>query len=93
MKKAIVECLIANFFTFTLFLFHIILYKNLFLCRFAFDFFADFTTNKFDADVVVCAFGNDDVGVAFRRFDKLEVHRANGCKILRDDRFDRSAAL
>ena len=57
------------------------------------NFFADFAANKFDADVVVCAFGNNQIGVAFRRLDKLEVHRAHGGVILRDDGFDRATAF
>src|SRR5579883_3238053 len=40
--------------------------------------------NQFDGDVVLAALRHDDVGVAFRRLDKGNVHRSDGGKILRD---------
>ena len=37
------------------------------------------------ADLREAGFGDDDIGVAFARLDKFEMHRANGEQILVND--------
>src|SRR5690349_449356 len=53
----------------------------------------DVAGDEVNADLVEPAFGDDHVGVAFRRLDELQVHRPHGRLVLRDDGFDGAAAL
>lgn len=53
----------------------------------------NFLDDEVNSNFVAAAFGNDDVGVAFGRFDKFHVHRANGAQVLLDDGFSGAAAL
>ena len=44
--------------------------------------------HQINCDVVLSAFRNNDVRVAFRRFNKLIVHRSDDGHILLNDRID-----
>src|ERR1035437_1698749 len=48
---------------------------------------------ELDTDPHLRAFGNDDVRVAFRRLDKLEVHRADRAFVLFERALERPAAV
>lgn len=55
--------------------------------------FLDAADDQIEGDRVVTTVGDDDVGVAFARFDKFEVHGAHGGEVLFDDRFLGAPAL
>jgi len=49
--------------------------------------------NHVECRSIKSSLGDDDIGVSFRRLDKLQVHRTDGQLILFDDRLGRSSAF
>ncbi len=62
-------------------------------CGLLWDEGLDFLDDEVNADFVVGAFGEDDVGEAFGRLDELEVHGADGGHVLLDHLLHGAAAL
>src|SRR5207244_6987104 len=54
---------------------------------------ADLRLHEVDRDEVVSAFGDDEIRVALRRLDELEVHRANARLVLTNDLIQGAASL
>src|SRR6185436_16028275 len=54
---------------------------------------ANFSTYQINAHQIMSTFRNDDVSVAFRRFDKLHMHWSNRSNILLNNGFHRATAL
>src|SRR5207244_6673005 len=54
---------------------------------------ADLRLHEVDRDEVVSAFGDDEIRVALRRVDELEVRRANARLVLTNDLFEGAASI